>query len=299
MHVQNPICQGADPFVLFHDGRYYHYATNSGNDFHVLVSDDLANWEDCGVCLSPEDVLGEADFWAPEVMLHKDRFYMAYTADWNVGIAVADSPLGPFVQAEKKWATACVDNPNFHKRNGAIDGHFLKVGNTIYLFYARHDRRKNRIFAARLNDSLTEILPETETLVAEPEMPWETAEEAQCNEGPFVLQHNGLFYLTYSGNDCHSPNYGIGCAVSNEPLGPYTKYQEPILKRTDAVHGVGHHSFTTTPNGEALLCVYHCHHSPTVYAPRMTCVDRAAFEESKGAPDRLAIYGPTHTPQEL
>ncbi len=298
MRIQNPICQGADPFILLHEGRYFHYATNSGRDFHVLVSDDLCHWEDHGVCLSPDDVLGETDFWAPEVMVHNGRFYMAYTADWNVGIAVSDSPFGPFVQTEKKWATACVDNPNFHKRNGAIDGHFLKVGNDIYLFYARHDRRKNRIFAALLNDSLTEILPETEQLIAEPEMPWETAEEAQCNEGPFVLQHNNRFYLTYSGNDYRSENYGIGCAVSDSPLGPYTKYESPILKRTDKIHGVGHHSFTTTPDGKHLLCVYHCHYSVTTIEPRMTCIDRAAFEAQENEPDRLVIFGPTNTLQE-
>ena len=299
MRIQNPICQGADPFVLHYEGRYYHYATNSFKDFHVLVSEDLSHWEDGGICLSPADVLGESDFWAPEVMVRNGRFYMAYTADWNVGIAVSDSPLGPFGQHEKKWATACVDNPNFHKRNGAIDGHFLEVGEDVYLFYARHDRRKNRIFAAKLNDTLTETLPETEVLIAEPEKPWETAEAAQCNEGPFVLRHNEMFYLTYSGNDYLSPNYGIGCAVSSSPLGPYVKYEEPLLKRTESISGVGHHSFTTTPDGSRLLCVYHCHHSPTVPEPRMTCVDLAAFEAQANAPDRLVICGPTHLPQEL
>ena len=296
----NPVCAGADPFVLLHEGRYYHYTSNNQYGFRVLVSDNLRDWKDAGICLSPDNVLGDKDFWAPEVMYRNGIFYMAYTANWNVGIATSASPLGPFIQQEKKWATACVDSPNYHQRNGAIDGHFLETDDgKVYLFYARHDRCKNRIFAAQLNDDLTEILPETETLVAEPEKAWETAEAAQCNEGAFVLKHNGKYYLTYSGNDYLSPNYGIGCAVSDAPLGPFIKYETPLLRRSAEVNGVGHHSFTSSRDGKTLICVYHCHRSPTQPEPRMTCVDKAEFIPSENGIDRLIIHGPTKTPQPL
>lgn len=297
---QNPVCTGADPFVLLHNGTYYHYTSNNGFGFRLLLSDNLRDWTDGGICLDANDVLGEQDFWAPEVLYHNERFYMAYTADWNVGIAVSDAPTGPFVQTEKKWATANVYNPEYHKGNGAIDGHFFKDDDgKIYLYYARHYRCKNRIFVAEVNDNLTAILPETERLVAEPEQPWEVAETAQCNEGPFVLKHGGTYYLTYSGNDYQSPHYGIGCAVSDSPFGPFRKYPAPLLKRTELVNGVGHHSFTTSKDGSQLICVYHCHQSYTAVEPRMTCIDPASFVRDGNGTERLTISGPSRTLVEI
>ena len=47
----NPVCEGADPFVLYHDGKYYLYSTSAVDGFKVKVSDDLINWIDKGYCL--------------------------------------------------------------------------------------------------------------------------------------------------------------------------------------------------------------------------------------------------------
>ena len=126
---KNPIYRGADPFILTHEGKYYLYATNAASEgYKVAQSDDLVNWEDKGFCLKKGDVKGElvysADgkwcygFWAPEVMYYKGKFYMIYTVDNHIGIAEADSPLGPFTQKEHKWI---VDSK-------AIDGSFFVDG---------------------------------------------------------------------------------------------------------------------------------------------------------------------------
>ena len=106
----NPVCEAADPFVLLYEGKYYLYATTSEDKGYIIsVSDDLANWQECGFCLEKKDVLGEKGFWAPEVMYHNGLFYMAYTADWHIGIAVSSSPLGPFKQINK----TVICSPNF------------------------------------------------------------------------------------------------------------------------------------------------------------------------------------------
>ena len=63
-------------------------------------SSDLVHWTDKGLCLKKGDVHGtptnSAGFWAPEVYYLDGRFYMFYTVEENIGVAVADSPLGPF-----------------------------------------------------------------------------------------------------------------------------------------------------------------------------------------------------------
>ena len=281
----NPIHIGADPFILLHKNKYYLYATNCMNEgYMVSVSDNLIDWEEKGFCLKKQDVIGEDRFWAPEVMFHNNKFYMAYSSEQHLGIAVSDSPLGPFTQQEKKWATSV----------GAIDGHFFKDDDgTIYLFYVRQ-LDGNQIFVAMLNDDLTEIIEETEKLIINPEEKWEVCEEIRTAEGPFVLKHKDKYYLSYSVNDYQSIYYSIGCAVSNHPMGPYKKLKgNPILCKNDCVNGTGHHSFTTSTDGKELICVYHTHNSMISVEPRMTCIDKAEFTVNEFGETIIKIHGPT------
>lgn len=65
---QNAFLEGADPFVMTWQGKYYLYATNDPKGYRVYVSDDFTAWEEKGYCLRAEDVQGKEMFWAPEVM---------------------------------------------------------------------------------------------------------------------------------------------------------------------------------------------------------------------------------------
>lgn len=296
---RNPVCSGADPFVLLDGGKYYHYSTNDPDGYHVLVSDDLVNWEDKGYCLHKNDVKGEKWFWAPEILALGGKYYMVYTSDEHLGIAVSSSPLGPFVQKNPAWLS----------ERHAIDGHFMvDEDGAVYLYYVRFDHG-NVLYGTKLADSAEEFAAlaedcslritdsnEVRLLCAEEE--WET-HMGRITEGPFVLRHRGKYYLTYSANDYQSPRYAIGYAVSSSPLGNFVKYAgNPILERKEPITGVGHHSFTTSKDGSRLICVYHCHNSLTTIHPRMTCIDPAEFVPSDhdGGNDILAIRGPSSVP---
>ena len=286
----NPVCVGADPFVLRVGDTYYHYATNAPDGYHVLVSTDLIHWDDRGYCLHKNDVQGEKWFWAPEILAVNGRYYMVYTAEEHLGLAIADAPTGPFVQKKKGWLS----------ERHAIDGH-LEIGadGCVYLYYVRFDGG-NVIYGTKLAETVADfaamaeagelqIGDEVRLLMAEE--PWET-HMGKVAEGPFILQHGGKYYLTYSANDYQSPLYAIGYAVSDTPLGTYRKYAgNPILVGHGAIVGTGHHSFTTTPDGKELLCVYHCHNSVEQIHPRMTCVAPAAFVPAEDGVDVLRIYG--------
>ncbi len=281
---RNPVWEGADPFVLLHEGVYYLYATTSDEGYRVFTSDNLADWTDGGFCLRREDVMGNKWFWAPEVICHNGKFYMAYSSEEHLGIAVADSPLGPFRQENKRWLS---------ERN-AIDGHFFRDDDgQVYLFYVRFDHG-NVIYCTKMKDDMLSFDEEHEVRLIEAAEPWET-HLARVAEGPFVLKHGGKYYLTYSANDYQSPHYAIGYAVADSPMGSYRKYEKnPILSRSEMVNGVGHHSFTTSRDGEHLVIVYHCHQSLTEIHPRMTCMDRAAFVPAEdGGIDVLTVDGPT------
>ena len=295
----NPIMPGADPFVLLHEGVYYMYCTMENdeklmghNDFYtavgkqdgymVYVSEDLQTWENKGFCLTAEDVQGDKWFWAPEIMHTDGKFYMVYSSEEHIGMAVADSPLGPFKQAEKRWLY----------EEKAIDGHlFLDEDGTVYLYYVRLDAG-NRIFVAKMAEDLKSIDTLYEHCLIQAEEPWETV-DCLVAEGPFVLKHKGLYYLTYSCNHTRCQDYAVGVAISDSPLGPFQKFRgNPILHRNDKFCGVGHHSFTTSKDGQTLICAYHCHDSLENFKPRRFCLNTARFEPGDNGVDRLMIDGP-------
>jgi hypothetical protein len=73
--------------------------------------------------------------------------------------------------------------------------------------------------------------------------------EGHLIEGNWVTRQNGRYYLFYSGNDFSTPDYGIGVAIANDPLGPYRKMAEPLLRTTSDWWGPGHPSVATGPDG--------------------------------------------------
>ncbi len=201
------ILQGADPFILLHDGKYYCYPTSdSHNGYIVYESDDMINWTNKGHCLVKEDVMGDDGFWAPEVTYYKGRFYMVYTADFHLGIAVSDSPLGPFRQEEKR----------FLSEHRAIDGSFfIDDDNRAYLYYVGYNNPGGPICAQELTEDLLSFKGEQKVIIR-PECDWELETAYEYNgmtlcvtEGPFMLKHEGKYFLSYSANDYQSHKYAI------------------------------------------------------------------------------------------
>lgn len=278
---------GADPFVLLHEGKYYMYCTNSNDlgdklGFFVYESSDLVQWENKGLCLRKQDVIGDWGFWAPEVLYRNGKFYMVYTAEEHIAMAVSDSPLGPFKQEEKKWLF----------EDNAIDGHMIVDDDgVVYLYYVRFCNG-NQIYVAKLSKDLLSIDTLYEDCLIKAEQEWETR-DCLVAEGPFVLKHKGLYYLTYSANHTRCQDYAVGVAISKCPTGPFEKFKgNPILHRNEKFCGVGHHSFTTSKDGKTLICAYHCHDSLKNFQPRRFCLNTAQFIPGKDGIDELVIYGP-------
>lgn len=84
--------------------------------------------------------------------------------------------------------------------------------------------------------------------------------EGHLIEGPFCTPQEGRYWLFYSGNDFSTPAYGIGVAVADQPLGPYQKLGEPLLKSTKSWTAPGHASVAPGIDGEPQL-FFHAFHS--------------------------------------
>lgn len=279
-NFENPIMPGADPFVLLHEGKYYMYCTiekdthetiTSNDGFFVYESSDLKTWTNKGLCLDKKDVMGDKWFWAPEITYYKGKFYMVYSAEEHMGVAVSDSPLGPFKQENKRWLS---EKPG-------IDGHiFIDDDGKVYFYCVRFDNG-NKIVVTTMSEDLMSIDEENEKLIIEATEPWETI-DCLVTEGPFVLKHNDIYYLTYSANHTRCQDYAVGYATATNPLGPFTKYKNnPILKKNNELVGVGHHSFTTSKDKKTLICSYHCHYNNIEFTPRMFCLNTAEFVQKE------------------
>jgi hypothetical protein len=86
--------------------------------------------------------------------------------------------------------------------------------------------------------------------------------EGHLIEGPFVTLQEGRYWLFYAGNDFSTPSYGIGVAIADNPLGPYTKQGEPILKSTREWLAPGHASVAPGLDGRPQL-FFHAFHPGT------------------------------------
>ncbi len=107
------------------------------------------------------------------------------------------------------------------------------------------------VYGQRLAPDGSSLLGE-KTAVLENDQEW----EGHLVEGVWVAQHDGKYYLLYSGNDFSTVEYGIGVAVADAPLGPYRKVDEPLLRSTADWLGPGHPSVAIGPDGEPWMFLH-------------------------------------------
>jgi xylan 1,4-beta-xylosidase len=265
---RNPIIDRmgpADPHVIRHEGKYYLYPTTDSRGYDVFVSDDLVHWEQKPKVFT--DARGGV--WAPDIWFNAKgdkKFYLYYTVGRGtkqIGVAVADGPLGPFV-----------DKGNL--ADNAIDAHlFQDDDGKLYLYYVSL-AGGFKILVQPMADPVTKKGEPKE--VIRPTEAWEKV-SGEVTEGPFMLKHKGLLYLMYSGTGADSPNYGVGYATAKSPLGPFTKYAgNPIAHRGGNVLGPGHHSVIAGPDGK-LWMVYHQKASTNKGWDRFLAIDPLWFDD--------------------
>lgn len=287
-----------DPYILLDGDTYYAYGTGQESDtgIEVYKSDDLLEWEgpvgaSDGFALHQDDVYGEQWFWAPEVYEIDGQYYMFFSVQEHMAIAVSDSPEGPFVQ----------DDPSVLRDQKSIDHHlFVDDDGTRYLYFANF-KDGLEIWGAELRDDFSSIKEETLTKIMEPSQNWEKSEKepvGRVNEGPYILKKDGKYYMTYSANHYASPDYGIGIAFADEPLGEWTKSeQNPLIQNPDDLVGTGHNSLFRDTEGK-LHIVYHTHNSTEEVHPRKVFFNEVRFVESDGeAPHTLEVLSPRYEPK--
>lgn len=252
----------ADPAVIQHEGRYYLYATgdvDNDNGYRVYTSTNLVNWERGPVVFRP----GPPHVWAPDIWRDpaSGRFYLYYTVNQTVGVAEAESPLGPFTMRRKFF-------------DQAIDAHLFRDDDgRLYLYFVKFPG-----FRITVQPLASPTEPTGESrVILQPQSDWETR-NGQVTEGPWMIKHNKRYYLLYSGSGANTPDYAVGYATATSPMGPFTRApHNPIIQRSEGLYGPGHGCAIQDGSGQ-WWHVYHQKVRERVEWPRFICLDPLWFE---------------------
>ena len=255
-----------------------------------------------------------------------DRFYLF--------AAVSDSPMGPFdIICDIDAATGKpIPTINFQvgcnteHEWGAIDpSPFFDDNGDFYLYFNKHadshHKGLNGVWGMKMLDMAhpdysTVVCLSAPNAVSVSSTPGKVTEiktsgkyffdETGVNEGPFMLKHNGKYYLTYSGNGYGNVAYSVHAAIGDSPLGTFTKLDasqgNPILNGSELgiMHGTGHHSIVAKENDYYIM--YHRH--STLYnwsaeKQRTICVERLSWVENKDGLEVMTANGPSNSLQWL
>ncbi|GAB3731423.1 hypothetical protein GCM10027590_40430 [Nocardiopsis nanhaiensis] len=232
-----------DPFVLERDGTFYAYATNGEHgNMPVLTSADLVDWELAGDAMpDPAPWSEEGWHWAPEIIeAEPGRFLAYYTArdpelDLQcLGVAEASEPLGPFGDTADEPLVCQTEE------GGSIDASpFVDDDGTPYLLWkndGNHIDERSWIYVQELAADGLSLVGESHRLVTH-DQDW----EGHLVEGASIWQREGRYYMFYSANGYYSEEYGVGYAVADSVLGPWTKpSDEPLMSSNEVAAGPGH-----------------------------------------------------------
>lgn len=285
----NPVLNGlyADPDMLKVEDIYYLYPTSdgftgwSGTKFKVFSSSDKINWKEEGTILdvaSEEVPWAVGSAWAPAICAKNDKYYFYFCAKRKdqvscIGVAVADSPKGPFVAMPEPLIT-----PEILEAEGIF------VGQTIDPSIFMDDDGSTYLLLGNGDAVIVELEKHMTTIKQNTMKKYENIFEFR--EAIMVIKRNGLYHFTWSCDDTGSENYHVNYGVSESIFGPIT-YKYPILTKDSAlgILGTGHHTIFKEPNREEYIIAYHRFATPLGQHQgeegynREVCMEKLTFDK--------------------
>lgn len=236
----------ADPNLVVFRDRYFLYPTVDGHadwssdHFVAFSSSDLETWESHGeiLRLGSDVAWARAKGWAPAAAERDGRYYFYFTAENRIGVAVSDSPIGPFTDLgrplveEGRFPGVAIDPSVFVDEDGAA-----------YLYWGN-----GWAHGVRLGEDMMSF-DSTAVVSWQPE---------GFREAAWVHRHDDGYYLSWSVGDTRSADYQVHYATGSTPLGPWT--HQGVLLQKDADRGVlatGHHSIAHVPGTDRWVIASH------------------------------------------
>jgi hypothetical protein len=274
----------ADPAVHVFEGKIYIYPSHdidagdafddlgshfAMEDYHVLsMETPTSEVVDHGVALHVNEVPWAAkQMWDSDCNEKDGKYYMFFSAKdhegiFRIGVAISDTPTGPFIAAPKAIENSFSIDPCVYKdKDGS---YYIYFGG---IWGGQLQRWRTGSFKAEQADSPTAFLPKDDEPALMPKMAKLSNDLLSFSETPkdlilldpagnpllqgdtnrrffeasWMHQYNGKYYFSYSTGDTHYLCYAIG----DSPYGPFT-YQGIILE--PVVGWTTHHSIVEFNN---------------------------------------------------
>jgi hypothetical protein len=255
----NPFVDGwyADPDVAIYGDRYWVFPTSSRpyeeqTYLDAFSSPDLVHWTKHPKVLTTATVSwAHKAVWAPAPIARNGKYYLYFAANdiqsnaerGGIGVAVADRPEGPYVDA--------IGRPLVSQFvNGAqpIDQDvFIDSDGQAYMYYGGWGRAN----VVKLNADMTSL-----GTFADGTTYREITPENYV-EGPQMFKRNGKYYLMWSEGGWGGPNYSVSYAMSDSPTGPFTRLGRVLSQDPAVARGSGHNSVLNVPGTDIWYIVYH------------------------------------------
>ncbi|TGV02174.1 family 43 glycosylhydrolase [Flavivirga rizhaonensis] len=233
---------GADPAVVNFKGRYYMFVTRSHG---YWASDDMSNW----TFIKPQSWYFNGSN-APAVAVKGDKVIVLgdpsgrgavietdnpELGDWKTNYAVVSVPHGVqdpnlfvdddgsvylYEESSNKWPIRGVELDPLN--------HYIPLGKQIDLFNLNPDKHGWERFGQDHNSDIKPFI-----------------------EGPWMMKHNGTYYLEYGAPGTQWNVYADGVYTAKSPLGPfeYAAYNPISYKPGGFLKGSGHGSTVKDNNG--------------------------------------------------
>lgn len=268
----------ADPSAHVFNGKIYIYPSHdidagdafddlgshfAMEDYHILSMDSpTGEATDNGLALQVNDVAwAEKQMWAPDAAEKDGKYYLffpakAYDGIFRIGVAISDSPVGPFVpQPEAIKESFSIDPAVFKDDDGSYYMYFggiwggqlqrwrkgtfnAEQSESPFAFLPEEQEPALCAKVAKLTDDLLEFAeaPKDVVIVDENNQPLLQGDnDRRFFEASWLHKYNGKYYFSYSTGDTHFLCYAIG----DNPYGPF-KYAGRILE--PVVGWTSHHS---------------------------------------------------------
>lgn len=243
---------------------------------------DMVTWTAHGAILSPTDFeWGKGEAWAAQMVEHKGKYYFFVTAQAKeplnckcIGVAVGDSPVGPFRDAIGKPLITDDMTPNGPRGwwNDIDPTVLVDDDGSAWMCWGN-----GTCFLVKLKDNLTELDGEIMTI-----------DVRNYVEGPWLHKRGDMYYLTYA--SMGQGGETISYATADKVTGPYT-YRGELC-------GAAKDSFTIHPGiidfkGKSYLFYHNSTLSLNGYGPatgrRSVCVDEMHYNQD-GTIERVELH---------
>ena len=215
-----PMVDGGRLYIVAgHDAAYDDVRGMEGKyGFNIIgwlcySTKDMKTWTDHGTIMTPADFTwGVGEAWASQMMEKDGKYYFYVTAQagepYNckaIGVAVSDSPTGPFRDAIGRPLIEDKMTPNGPRGwwNDIDPTVFIDTDGTPYLCWGN-----GTCFMVRLKPNMVELDGDIQTI-----------DVPNYVEGPWLHRHGDWYYLTYAGMNGRSED--ICYAMSRSITGPW------------------------------------------------------------------------------